>query len=117
VGDLRDCFDRAGIVRGAFDGDALVGVSVVDTKLVESDAWQGWPGSPTEGTDSLLALRGTALVRAGVRAGDLVAATEAGAITISVHCARGCTVRRIGEGPVATHGEGHITFVPGMPRS
>ena len=77
----------------------------------------GAPGSPTEGTDSLLALRGTALVRAGVRAGDLVAATEAGAITISVHCARGCTVRRIGEGPVATHGEGHITFVPGMPRS
>ena len=73
----------------------------------------GAPGSPTEGTDSLLALRGTDLVRAGVRAGDLVVATEAGAITISVHCARRCIVRRIGEGPVATHGEGHITFVPG----
>ena len=77
----------------------------------------GAPGSPTEGTDSLLALRGTDLVRAGVRAGDLVAATEAGAITISVHCARRCTVRRIGEGPVATHGEGHITFVRGISRS
>ena len=72
----------------------------------------GAPGSPTEGTDSLLALPGTDLARAGVRAGDLVAATEAGAITISVRCARRCTVRRIGEGPVATHGEGHITFVP-----
>ena len=73
----------------------------------------GAPGSPTEGTDSLLALRGTDLVRTGVRAGDLVAATEAGAVTISVRCARRCTVRRIGEGPVATHGEGHITFARG----
>ena len=75
----------------------------------------GAPGSPTEGTDSLLALRGTELLSAGVRAGDLVAATEAGAITIVVHCARRCTVRRIGEGPAATHGEGHITFAPGRP--
>jgi hypothetical protein len=71
----------------------------------------GAPGSPTEGTDSLLALGGSDLVRAGVRAGDLVAATEAGARTISVRCTRRCTVRRIGEGPAATHGEGHITFV------
>lgn len=73
----------------------------------------GAPGSPTKGTDSLLALRGIDLVRAGVRAGDLIAATEAGAITISVRCAGRCTVRRLGQGPVATHGEGHITFVPG----
>jgi GNAT superfamily N-acetyltransferase len=34
--NLRDCFDRDGIFRGAFDGDALIGVSVVDTKLIES---------------------------------------------------------------------------------
>jgi GNAT superfamily N-acetyltransferase len=33
---LRGCFDRGGIFRGTFDGDALVGVSVVDTKLIES---------------------------------------------------------------------------------
>jgi GNAT superfamily N-acetyltransferase len=33
---LSDCFDRGGIFRGAFDGDALIGVSVVDTKLIES---------------------------------------------------------------------------------
>jgi len=32
---LRGCFDRGGIFRGAFDGDALVGVSVVDTKRIE----------------------------------------------------------------------------------
>jgi hypothetical protein len=72
----------------------------------------GAPGSPTEGTDSLLVLRGAALEGAGVRGGDLVAATEAGATTISVRCARRCTVRRVAEGPAATHGEGHITFVP-----
>jgi hypothetical protein len=70
----------------------------------------GAPGSPTEGTDSLLVLRGGDLERAGVRPGDLLAATEAGARTISVRCARRCTVRRVGEGPAATHGEGHITF-------
>jgi len=33
---LRACFDRGGVFRGGFDGDALVGVSVVDTKLIES---------------------------------------------------------------------------------
>jgi hypothetical protein len=73
----------------------------------------GAPGSPTAGTDSLLVLPGAGLVRAGLEVGDLVAATEAGAITISIHCARSCAVRRIGEGPAATHGEGHIAFVPG----
>jgi hypothetical protein len=70
----------------------------------------GAPGSPTEGTDSLLVLRGADLERAQVRAGDLLAATEAGATTISVRCARRCTVRRVAEGPAATHGEGHIAF-------
>src|SRR3954453_18888355 len=28
---LRACFDRGGIFRGAFEGDALLGVAVVDT--------------------------------------------------------------------------------------
>ena len=73
----------------------------------------GAPGSPTEGSDSLLVLPGADLARAGIGRGDLVAATEAGARTISVRCARRCTVRRIAEGPSATHGEGHITFLPG----
>jgi hypothetical protein len=77
----------------------------------------GAPGSPTQGTDSLLVLRGAGLERAGVRAGDLVAATEAGATTISVRCARRCKVRRVADGPAATHGEGHITFVPEASRS
>jgi hypothetical protein len=69
------------------------------------------PGAPTEGTDSVLSLPGAELVRAGVRTGDMLVATEAGARTIAVRCLRRCTVRRIGRGPEATHGEGHLTVV------
>jgi hypothetical protein len=73
----------------------------------------GAPGSPTEGTDSLLVLRGADALRAGLRAGDLVAATEAGATTIAVRCARRCSVRHVADGPKETHGEGHVTLVSG----
>src|SRR5581483_105855 len=48
----------------------------------------GAPGSPTEGTDSLLTLS------PGVAAGTLVAAAEAGATTVAVTCAATCTVRQ-----------------------
>jgi hypothetical protein len=71
----------------------------------------GAPGSPTPGTDSLLVLRGRDLARAQLRAGELVSATEAGARTVAVRCARRCTVRHVVDGPDAAHGEGHITFV------
>lgn len=73
----------------------------------------GAPKSPTEGTNSLLVLSGRDLARAGLGGGELVAATEAGATTVAVRCARRCTVRRVAEGPAATHGEGHVTFLPG----
>jgi hypothetical protein len=73
----------------------------------------GAPGAPTTGTDSLLTLRGADLARAGVRAGDMLAATEAGAVTIAVRCLRRCSVRRIATGPTMTHGEGHLTVVAG----
>jgi hypothetical protein len=71
----------------------------------------GAPGSPTQGTDSVLSLRGAEFARAQLHAGELVAATEAGAKTIAVRCAQRCTVRRVAIGPAATHGEGHVTFV------
>lgn len=71
----------------------------------------GAPGSPTEGTDSLLMLRGADLAAGSLRPGDLVAVTEAGARTISIRCSRRCVVRHLAEGPVTTHGEGHVTFV------
>jgi hypothetical protein len=73
----------------------------------------GAPGAPTVGTDSLLTLSGADLLRAGVRAGDMLVATEAGAVTIVVRCGRRCSVRRIATGPTMTHGEGHITFLAG----
>jgi hypothetical protein len=72
----------------------------------------GAPGSPTSGSDSLLVLAGTQLSRANLRPGELVVATEAGAKTIAVRCVRVCTVRRVADGPVVAHAEGHITFVP-----
>jgi hypothetical protein len=72
----------------------------------------GQSGSPTKGTDSVLVLRGKELSRARLRAGELVAATESGARTIAIRCSSRCTVRRVAVGPAATHGEGHVTFVP-----
>jgi hypothetical protein len=73
----------------------------------------GAPGSPTEGTDSVLELAGSQLVGARVRAGDLLVATEAGGITVSIRCRRRCVSRRIGSALDPTHGEGHISFSPG----
>jgi hypothetical protein len=70
----------------------------------------GAPGSPTQGTDSILKLGGSALKRAGARPGDLILATEASGITIAVRCDRRCTVLRVGHALDATHAEGHIAF-------
>lgn len=67
-------------------------------------------GNRHPGTDSILRLPGAELVKAGVRAGDLLAATEASAHTIVVRCGHGCTVRYIAIGPDITHAEGHIAF-------
>jgi hypothetical protein len=69
----------------------------------------GQPG-PTPGTDSVLTLSGRALVRAGVRGGDLLVAREAGGETVRVRCRARCSVRRIAIGPLTTHAEGHIAF-------
>ena len=50
------------------------------------------------------------LARAGIRAGDLLVATEGGARTIDVRCAAACTVRYVAAGPAIAHAEGHIVF-------
>jgi hypothetical protein len=71
---------------------------------------RGTPGNPHPGTDSILTITGSALIGAGVRAGDLLVATEGGADTIAVRCRRTCTVRLIADGPVVAHAEGHIVF-------
>jgi hypothetical protein len=72
-------------------------------------------GNKHPGTDSILRLPGAALVKSGVRAGDLLVATEASAHTIVIRCASSCTVRHIADGPAITHAEGHIVF--GQPSS
>ena len=68
------------------------------------------PGSPTKGTNSILRLKGGALLKAGVGAGDLIVVAEANARTIAVHCAASCSVREVATGPAAAHAEGHIVF-------
>jgi hypothetical protein len=73
----------------------------------------GAPGSPTQGDDSVLVLRGSDLRRARLHAGELVVATEGGARTLVVRCARRCASRRVADGPASAHGEGHIAFVTG----
>jgi hypothetical protein len=70
-------------------------------------------GAPHPGTGSILGVSGAALQSAGVRAGDLLAATEGGGETIAVRCGRrACTVRLVAHGPRVTHAEGHIVFAP-----
>ena len=77
----------------------------------------GAPGSPTQGDDSLLVLRGQDLARASLHGGELLAAMEGGGTTIAVRCEQSCAVRQVAHGLPATHGEGHITFVAGtVPR-
>jgi hypothetical protein len=66
------------------------------------------PGNPHPGDDLVLRVPVASL---GVRAGDLLVATEGGALTDAVRCGRaGCTVREVAVGPHIAHGEGHIAF-------
>jgi hypothetical protein len=67
-------------------------------------------GNRHPGTNSILRLPGSQLIRAGARPGDLLIATEASAHTIVVRCANTCTVRYIAAGPAISHAEGHIVF-------
>ena len=68
------------------------------------------PGNRHPGDDAILRLSAAGLARAGIRAGDLVVATEGSARTVDVRCAATCTVRYIAAGPAIAHGEGHIAF-------
>ena len=47
---------------------------------------RGVPGNPHPGSDTILRVGGGALRRAGVRSGDLLIATEGGALTVAVRC-------------------------------
>jgi hypothetical protein len=71
------------------------------------------PGNPHPGDNLVLRLGPRALHAAGVRAGDLLVATEGGALVDLIRCGRrGCQVRHIANGPPRAHVEGHIAFAP-----
>lgn len=67
-------------------------------------------GNKHPGTNSILRLPGPALIKAGVKPGDLLVATEGSARTIDVRCAATCTVRYIAIGLAVSHAEGHVVF-------
>jgi hypothetical protein len=69
------------------------------------------PGNPHPGDDAVLRIGGSSLLAAGVRAGDLLVATEGGAQTDAITCAgASCHVRHVADGPTVAHLEGHIVF-------
>jgi hypothetical protein len=71
------------------------------------------PGNRHPGDDVVLRLSGSVLEAAGARPGDLLVATEGGALTDAVSCtSSGCRVRFVAKGPAVAHAEGHIAFGP-----
>jgi hypothetical protein len=71
------------------------------------------PGNPHPGDDVVLRISSADLRGAGVRAGDLLVATEGGALTDAIRCNRArCTVSLVARGPVVAHIEGHLVFAP-----
>jgi hypothetical protein len=69
------------------------------------------PGNPHPGDDLVLRLPGSALRAAGAHPGDLLVATEGGALTDAISCTvTGCHVWLVAVGPTIAHAEGHIAF-------
>ena len=69
------------------------------------------PYSAHPGDDVALRIQAAALTAAGVRPGDLLVASEAGALTDAIRCsASRCKVRQVADGPSEPHVEGHIAF-------
>ena len=66
------------------------------------------PGNRHPGNDVVLRL---SVAQTGARAGDLLVATEGGALTDLVRCGpQRCSVRELAAGPTEAHAEGHIAF-------
>ena len=69
------------------------------------------PGNAHPGDDLVLRLRAGALSATGAQPGDLLVATEGGALTDAIRCtANRCGVRLVAVGPAIAHAEGHIAF-------
>ncbi len=65
----------------------------------------------------MLRLTAAQLDVAGVHEGDLLAATEGGALMVAVDCSSACTVTRGVDMPSVAHGEGHLVLVADHPAS
>jgi hypothetical protein len=69
------------------------------------------PHNRHPGDDVVLRIKAAGLAAAGVKPGDLLVATEGGALTDDVRCGSGgCQVRQVASGPAIAHAEGHISF-------
>ena len=72
------------------------------------------PGNPHPGDNEVLELDSPALAAAGAGGGDLLAATEGGALVDAISCIGSrCSVSQVAAGPRRAHGEGHIAVVSG----
>ncbi|HWF33965.1 MAG TPA: hypothetical protein VG295_01290 [Solirubrobacteraceae bacterium] len=71
------------------------------------------PGNRHPGDGVILRLGAAQLAGAGVRPGDLLIASEGGALTDAVTCGSSCRIRHVADGPSIAHGEGHIAFIGG----
>jgi hypothetical protein len=110
---------QAGIVAASglpTGGDIGVeSVGFVPPKLGNRSAFladRGVPGNAHPGTDSILRVSNAELRAAQIRSGDLLVATEGGALTLAIRCPKrgACGVRQVGSGPTVAHAEGHIVF-------
>ena len=67
-------------------------------------------GNKHPGDNAILQLSAADLAQAGIRAGDLLIATEGGAKTIDIRCTAACAIRYVAAGPAIAHAEGHVIF-------
>jgi hypothetical protein len=102
---------RSGLPRGHDIGVASEGF-VPSGKRDALVADRLSPHSVHTGDDVVLRIRAAALKAAGVKAGDLLVASEGGALTDAIRCSfSGCKVRYVADGPSEAHVEGHIAFL------
>jgi hypothetical protein len=110
-------------------GETLVTVGPAGTDLgVESVGFvpkgfgAGWtamvadrvqPDYPPPGDGAILGIAGPQLTAEGVRPGDLLVVTEAGAQTFAVRCRDACRAWPVADGPATAHVEGHVVFMHG----
>jgi hypothetical protein len=107
---LLSAVAASGVPSGQDTGVESVGFYPV-TSATAYVADRGTAGNPHPGTDSVLRLAGAALAAAGVRPGDLLAATEGGDTLVDVRCAGTCASTKVASGPAVAHGEGRLLLV------